>query len=37
MLVSFVNPEDKVILFREIREFLQKKGFVFNVKNEITV
>ena len=36
MLASFVSPEDKKILFKEIREFLQKNGFVFKVKNEMT-
>ena len=35
MLASFVNPKDKVVLFKEIREFLQENGFVFNVKNEM--
>jgi hypothetical protein len=36
MLASFVNPKDKAILFEEIREFLQKNGFEFQVKNEMT-
>jgi hypothetical protein len=33
---SFVNPKDKALLFEEIREFLQKNGFEFQVKNEVT-
>jgi hypothetical protein len=36
MLASFVHPKDKAILFEEIREFLQKNGFEFQVKNEMT-
>lgn len=36
MLASFVHPKDKAILFEEIREFLQKNGFEFQVKNERT-
>jgi hypothetical protein len=36
MLASFVHPKDKTILFEEIREFLQKNGFEFQVKNEMT-
>lgn len=36
MLASFVNPKDKAILFEEIKEFLQKNGFEFQVKNEMT-
>jgi hypothetical protein len=35
MLASFVHPEDKAILFEEIREFLQKNGFKFQIKNEM--
>jgi len=35
MLASFVHPKDKAVLFDEIREFLQKNGFVFEVKNEM--
>lgn len=36
MLASYVHSEDKAILFEEIREFLQKNGFEFQVKNEMT-
>jgi len=36
MLASFVHQKDKAILFEEIREFLQKNGFEFQVKNEMT-
>ena len=36
MLASFVHPKDKAILFEEIREFLQKNGFEFQLKNEMT-
>jgi hypothetical protein len=36
MLASFVHLKDKAILFGEIREFLQKNGFEFQVKNEMT-
>ena len=34
-LANFVHPKDKAILMEEIREFLQKHGFVFDVKNEM--
>jgi hypothetical protein len=36
MLAAFVHPEDKAILFEEIREFLQKNGFKFQIKNKMT-
>ena len=36
MLASYVHPKDQAILFEEIREFLQKNGFEFQVKNEMT-
>ena len=36
MLASFVHSKDKAILFEEIREFLQKNGFEFQIKNEMT-
>ena len=33
ILANFVHPEDLAVLFEEIRGFLQKSGFVFDVKN----
>lgn len=36
MLASFLHPKDKVIIFEDIREFLQNNGFEFTVKNKMT-
>ena len=36
MLASFLHPKDKAIHFQEIREFLEKNGFEFQVKNKMT-
>ena len=33
ILANFMHPEDLAILFEEIRGFLQKSDFVFDVKN----
>ncbi len=35
-LAEYVDLKDKAILFEEIREFLQKNGFVFDIRNEMT-
>jgi hypothetical protein len=35
-LAHYVKLEDQAIIFEEIKEFLQKNGFVFDTKNEST-